>query len=297
MNSAPLSIKCNGRNVFVFPDRIIGEGGYSYILEGRDRETGGKLAVKAIDPRHNSNPIIRERARREGNELIFDHPNIVKMVGYAELNGNMFIVSEFIEGETLQEKLDRGIVFPEHQVIHKIILPLLDALEFLHNKSITHRDVKASNLLIEPNGNVRLIDMGISQLGFLPPITDPDNYPRTEHYASPEIIRGVKNLKPSTDLYSVGILLYQLFTNRLPFTHHNRYQLYQMILNGSLPHDNRIPPEMQLILHRLTRNSQEHRYQSVAELREVLSPTKTENDGWKTKLKNFGNWFFGQTQT
>ena len=279
------------RQVVVFPNRQIGkEGGYGKVFEACYADNRNeRLAVKVLKPELYNNPIARERFRREGVFFRFiRHPHLVETEGYAEDGGRCYVVTRFIQGQTLQQIFDDNRnLFTEQQIVSQYIVPLLNVLSFLHHEHrVIHRDLKATNIIVESgSGNLRLIDLGIAKIHDLPSLTKPNQKgPLTEQYAPPEMINNRYPPAPATDLYSLGILLYLMLTRRLPFEHTNAAALYEMILNKPLPYHNQINPEMWMILSKLTDKELPKRYQSVAEVWGDLFPPPKKASPWDSLL-------------
>jgi eukaryotic-like serine/threonine-protein kinase len=277
----------------------LAQGGLGDVYIGQNQK-GFQVAIKEVHRQeYRNSPTLIERAKREGIHLKYEHPNLVKMVGTTfDERGHHFIISQLYNGETLRQKMDRERVISHDFIDNTLIPSILNGLEFLHHNTekgmVIHRDIKPSNIFIEESGNIRIIDFGIAHVAQLKTLTNPNNQPLTEHYCAPELIcpsnprligkmpdsNDVENLaidinKParaSTDLYSLGVMLFELYTGKKPFEHPNRHHLHTMIIHNTIPHDNRIPNIRRTALFKLLQKKQRDRYQTVAEFRKDWYP-------------------------
>jgi predicted ATPase/Tfp pilus assembly protein PilF len=195
---------------------LLGEGGMGQVFRGRDRLTGASVAIKRLKPemvaRH---PEFVERFEREGEALRrLDHPNIVKVLAVPRVEGSLHIVMELVEGGSLSNLL---LANPRPSVakVLSIALELADALGRAHHLDIIHRDLKPANVLLTREGTPRLTDFGIARFGNST-FTATGAIVGTFGYMSPEVLDGA-TAGPSADIWSFGVLLYEMLAGRRPF--------------------------------------------------------------------------------
>ncbi len=196
----------------------IAEGGMGAIYRGKHRETGQIVAIKIMPPHMAQNPVLLKRFEQEFRAASrLDHPNIVRALDYSD-NGNMpYLVMEFVEGESLGQKLEREGKMNEGDAI-RVIAQVAQGLHRAHKQNLVHRDVKPDNILVTPDGIAKLADLGLVKE------TETDlNLTRTgrglgtPHFMAPEQFRNAKNADIRCDIYSLGATLYQMVTGELPF--------------------------------------------------------------------------------
>jgi len=196
----------------------IAEGGMGSIYRGRHRETGLIVAIKIMPAHTASNPVLLMRFEQEFRAASrLDHPNIVRALDFGESGDTPYLVMEFVEGESLGQKLERDGRMSEAEAI-RIIAQIAQALHRAHKQNLVHRDVKPDNILLTLDGTAKLADLGLVKE------TDTDlNLTRTgrglgtPHFMAPEQFRDAKNADERCDIYSLGATLYQMVTGELPF--------------------------------------------------------------------------------
>jgi eukaryotic-like serine/threonine-protein kinase len=196
----------------------IAEGGMGTVYKGRHRQTGEIVAVKVVPPHMMSNTIFLKRFEQEYNAAkALDHLNIVKAIEFGHDAGNPFLVMEFVDGETLGQKLDR-----EHQLAEKeaiqIIGQVAQGLHKAHKLGLIHRDVKPDNILLTPEGVVKLVDLGlVKEIDADLNLTRTNRGLGTPHFMAPEQFRNAKNADALCDIYSMAATMYMMVTGELPF--------------------------------------------------------------------------------
>jgi NarL family two-component system response regulator LiaR len=214
---------------------LIGGGATGSVYAGEDTLTGEKVAIKALRRELVAGmPELVERFRREGEALRrLNHPNIVKVLATDEEAGQHFIVMEFVGGGSLADLLRRTPKLPIDRVV-AIALELADALSRAHHLDILHRDIKPANILLAADGAPRLTDFGLAQVGSAQPLTTAGSILGTFAYLSPEACHNQK-LDSRADLWSFGIVLYEMLTGRLPFEGDTPFEVMRAIDNQPLP--------------------------------------------------------------
>lgn len=263
-------IRANTGEWFYFDvrDQPLGSGAMGTVYPGRALANHRQLvAIKKVSSEIENNQKIRKRAREEA-ALAFRHQNMVEMIGYCENHpccGPMFIISKLVQGITIDRYVRMNFENkPDRTVrIVRCILPVLDALEYLHNKSILHMDIKPSNIMIENSSNVRLMDLGIACTSS---VIDPTKggLIGTPGYAAPEqyVEAGQTELDISkaTDIYELGATIYDLLSGRKPYSDNpNRLTIIQ-----------KIPNKLMKVLSKALAKRQEDRYQTAREFKAAL---------------------------
>jgi beta-lactam-binding protein with PASTA domain/predicted Ser/Thr protein kinase len=196
--------------------RKLGSGGMANVYLAEDEELGRRIAIKILNERHASDEQFVERFRREAkNAAGLSHPNIVQIYDRGEAEGTYYIAMEYLEGRTLKEAAGRQPL-PIREAIG-YVREILAALRFAHRKGIVHRDIKPHNALIDDDGRVKVTDFGIARAGAASQMTEAGSIIGTAQYLSPEQAKGAA-VDHRSDLYSLGIVLYELLTGAVPFT-------------------------------------------------------------------------------
>lgn len=199
-------------------DALVGEGTFAWVFRVYDLHRRVYLAAKVLRSDIAHEPAFLERFRREARVLeTLQHPNIVRYYDIVESGDTVFILTDFISGQTLQTVLrqQRGPISPADSLDY--LTPLAAALHFAHRENIIHRDLKPANILIDDNGALFVTDFGIARILSDTSTLTVDTTVGTPHFMSPEQIMA-GTVTATTDIYALGVMLYQLYTGRLPFT-------------------------------------------------------------------------------
>ncbi|MEE9216941.1 MAG: protein kinase [Anaerolineales bacterium] len=261
----------------VGPYRIIeqlGQGGMATVFKAYHPNLDRYVAIKVLHPAFRQDPQFLERFGREARVVaILDHPNIVPVFDYADHNGQSYLVMKFIEGETLKAVIDRQ--WPSKEQILGIVRSVGNALTYAHSKGVLHRDVKPSNILLAEPGNVYLADFGLARMAEAGESTlSGDQLLGTPHYISPEQARGEKILDAGTDIYSFGIVLYQLAVGRVPYNSDTPFSIIHDHIYTPLPMprsiNEKIPEDLERVLLKALAKDRADRFASVQELVEAF---------------------------
>jgi eukaryotic-like serine/threonine-protein kinase len=227
--------------------RVLGKGAMGVVYEGRDPNLDRRVAIKTVKVENLSEEAAAEyehRFRTEARSAArLQHPNIVSVYDSDRDGDVAFLVMEYIQGDDLKHHLDRGVRYSLEQSL-KIIRDLLSALDYAHKQGIVHRDIKPANLLIEPGGRVKLTDFGVAR------IQDSGEATRTQgsmvgtlKYMAPEQVQGQK-IDSRADLFSAGVVLYQLLTDKRPFDGDNDFSIIHQIIGHHPPSPSSINPKL-----------------------------------------------------
>jgi eukaryotic-like serine/threonine-protein kinase len=196
----------------------IAEGGMGAVYRGRERATGKTVAIKIVPPHMTCNPVLMKRFEKEYNAASnLDHPNIVRALAFGMHGKSPYLVMEFVEGESLGDRLEREKRLPEAEAI-RIIGQVAQGLHRAHKQGLVHRDVKPDNILLTRDGKAKLADLGlVKELETDLNLTRTGRGLGTPHFMAPEQFRNAKNVDARSDIYSLGATLYMMVTGELPF--------------------------------------------------------------------------------
>jgi eukaryotic-like serine/threonine-protein kinase len=252
---------------------LLGAGGMGRVFLARDRTLSREVALKVLDDRHAENPEFVERFRREAKAAAsLSHPNIVSVYDAGEDDDTPYIAMEHVPGGTLKDRLqDKGTLPP--RVAAGVTFEVANALAAAHEKGIVHRDIKPENVLVTVQGHAKVGDFGIARAATATAITETDLILGSVRYLSPEQAKG-EEVGPPSDLYSLGIVLYEMLTGRVPFDEENPIATAMKHVSeepASLRElDPTIPRALEAITLKLLKKDPEQRYQSATELAEDL---------------------------
>ena len=260
--------------------QVIGRGGMAEVYEGTDRRLNRRVAIKVLRPDLARDPMFQERFRREAQSAAgLNHPNIVAIYDTGEdLIGEgasqvsvPYIVMEFVDGVTLRHMLNNGPrILPERAL--EVIAGVLAALDYAHRHGIVHRDIKPANIMINTNGDAKVMDFGIARAmsDAATSVTATSAVMGTAQYLSPEQARG-ELVDARSDIYSSGCVLYELLTGVTPFNGDSPVAIaYQHVNEPPKPPsslDNSIPSSLDSITLGALAKSPSNRYQTAAEMR------------------------------
>ena len=198
-------------------ERRLGTGGMADVFLARDESLGRMVAIKILAERYAQDEAFVERFRREATAAAgLSHPNIVSVYDRGQASGTSYIAMEYLNGPTLKDEITSRAPLPEAEVVNWAV-QALDALEFAHRQGIVHRDIKPHNMVLTDEGRLKVTDFGIARAANAAQMTEVGSIVGTAQYLSPEQARGL-DVGPQSDLYSMGIVLYEMLTGELPFT-------------------------------------------------------------------------------
>lgn len=246
--------------------RKIGEGGMGTVFLAEDLQMQQEVAIKLLHMAMTTDPEIVERFKTEAKaQYKLTHPYIVKLTRLVQNGEHYFIVMEYVDGMTLKEMLAKTGLLPEDRalpIFHKI----LRGLAYAHSQGIIHRDIKPGNIIIDKNGNPKITDFGIAKILGDKGLTQTGTKLGTVYYMSPEQIKNPKGVDQRTDVYSLGITLYEMLTGKLPYNTglDSEYDLMNEIVNTPIknpldfyPH---ISPGVVRMIYHMTSKDKLERY-------------------------------------
>lgn len=260
---------------------LIGQGGMSKVYLARDRRLNKQWAVKEIQKkaRDKNNEVVVQSAIAEANMIKqLDQPSIVRIVDIIDNPDVIYIIEDYIEGETLNTILEENGAQPQELVI-EWAMQICEALEYLHTRkpAIIYRDMKPSNVMLKPDGNIKIIDFGIAREYKEQSLADTVSL-GTKGYAAPEQFGGKGQTDARTDVYCLGVTLYHLVTGHSPCD--PPYEIYP------IRHWNpQLDPGLEAVIEKCTQLNPNDRYQSCAELLYALQHYKENGAAYRAKQK------------
>ena len=232
------------------------------------------VAIKGMHIVFSQDPNFQARFQREAKVVaLLEHPNIVPVYDFAEQNGQPYLVMKYIPGETLKARLGRGALEPSE--LGLIVRAIANALSYAHDKGILHRDIKPSNVLLAEGGGIYLTDFGLARIAQAGESTlSADMMLGTPQYISPEQARGTRDLNEGTDIYSFGVLLYELVVGEVPFNADTPYSIVHDHIYKPLPlpriRNPKVSPELERVLLKTLAKDPVDRYHSVNDVLEAF---------------------------
>ena len=248
--------------------RKLGTGGMANVYLAEDEVLGRRVAIKILDDRHAGDDQFVERFRREAkNAAGLSHPNIVSIYDRGEAEGTYYIAMEYLDGRSLKELIVARGPAPIHLAID-YARQILAAIRFAHRHGIVHRDIKPHNVLVDGEGRLKVTDFGIARAG-TSQMTEAGSIIGTAQYLSPEQAKGAP-VDETSDLYSVGVVLYELLTGVVPFSGDTPVEIAMKHLSRvpEPPSSKRadVPRDLDLIVMRALAKEQSERYHSADEM-------------------------------
>lgn len=274
----------------------IGKGGMGIVYLAQDTRLDRQVAIKMLPPKYTSNSQQRERLKREAKAAAkFSHPGIATVYSLEEAGESLYIVSEYVRGPTLRQIMDRGPVeFPK---IMDAAIQIARALAAAHEEGIIHRDLKPENVVVTESGGIKILDFGLARVAPKdgtassdPRLTRKGMFLGTPAYASPEQLLG-SEADERTDIFSLGVMLYEMAASRHPFLETDSVATIARILEGDAqnltPANPAIPEEFERIVRRCLNKRPEDRYGSARALlaefeklknKQIKAPAATAGD-------------------
>jgi len=261
---------------------LLGQGGMATIYRARDTQLERDVAVKVLRPEYGADPDFIERFRHEAQSAAsLNHPGIVAVHDYGTDPVGPFIVMELVEGEDLATIVRRTGALPPRAAA-RLVAQASRGVAAAHDRGFVHRDIKPGNILVTREGRVKVTDFGIARALSESALTLPGTTLGSVHYFSPEQARG-ELATPASDIYSLGIVLYELLTGRRPWTGDTAAAIATARLTGTVPSPSAahggIPPSLEAITRKALAPNPEERYGSAAEMAGALEAFLGEERG------------------
>jgi serine/threonine-protein kinase len=275
-------------------EELVARSGMASIYRATDMRAGRQVAIKIPHPDMEADPVLFDRFKREieiGEKL--DHPGVMKVLDSGE-PGQVYMVMEWVEGRLLRRLLAENRKLPPERAC-TIVIAICDALDYIHRNGVVHRDLKPENIMIDAQDRIKLIDFGIAgkagsrrlTFGKLSQIAG------TPDYISPEQVKG-KRGDGRSDIYSMGVILYELVTGETPFSGPNPFTVMNdRLMNHPVPPrelNPEISPELQEVIYRAMEREPQDRYSTANEfawdlehLDQVSASDRAELSDWKRR--------------
>ncbi len=258
----------------------VGHGGMGTVFRAKDLNTGQELALKVLPPELSLNPALLQRFRREVMALRqLTHPSIVRILDVGSEGRTHYFAMEYVSGGSLEGLLQRedGRLPVEDAI--DVIVQLAEALDYAHSKNIVHRDIKPSNVLLTEGGHPKLTDFGIAKVVEATRMTVTGGIVGTVDYMAPEQAEG-RAIGPRTDIYSLGVLLYQMTTGRLPFKGETPSEVIQKhrfsLVEPPINYNPDMPENLSLAIEDMLQKDQAKRIPSMRALIRILQKIKSQ---------------------
>jgi serine/threonine-protein kinase len=251
----------------------LGEGGMGAVYKGVDTMLDREVAIKVLRPELTSQTSVVERFRSEAVTLAkLNHPNIATLYSLFRHGEELFMVLEYVRGETLDNILQRRGALSAEEAI-PVFSQVLDGIDHAHDLGIVHRDIKPANMMLTEKGTLKVLDFGIARLLGSARMTRAGNIIGTLEYMAPEQVKGAET-DGRSDIYSLGMMLYEVLTGRLPFQTENEFELMKLQIEAMPPSPRginpAIPEEVEAAIMKAIQKNPDARFQTAGEFRELL---------------------------
>ena len=252
----------------------LGQGGMATVYKAYHAALDRYVALKVLHPAFHEDQSFAARFQREARVVAnLEHPSIVPVYDFAEQENRPYLVMKFIEGETLKARLSRGPLNAEE--INQVVDAVGSALAYAHKQGILHRDIKPSNVLINNDGQMYLTDFGLARIAQAGESTlSSDSIMGTPQYISPEQARGDKDLDEGTDIYSFGVMLYEMVVGQVPFSADTPFSIIHDHIYTPLPMprtiNKNVPESVERVLLKALSKERADRYENVSSMAQAF---------------------------
>jgi eukaryotic-like serine/threonine-protein kinase len=246
----------------------LGEGGMGVVYKAQDTKLDRLVALKFLPQHLTSDPVEKERFIHEAKAAsALNHPNVTTIYEVDEFEGQMFIVMEYCEGKTLKQMIEKETLSVKK--VLDIAIHVSEGLTAAHNKGVVHRDIKSDNIMVSPEGQVKIMDFGLAKLKGATKLTKSGSTLGTAAYMSPEQASG-EEVDQRSDIFSFGVVLYELLTGQLPFKGEHTAAIIYSILNDEpqpvARYNNKVSAELERMVAKTLAKDKEERYQHIDDL-------------------------------
>jgi len=264
---------------------ILGKGGMGVVYKCEDLKLSRYVALKELGSSLSNDSDFVRRFRQEAHiQAQLSHSNITTLYSYFEENGHYYMALEFAKGKTLKALIKETGPIPEQRTL-KIINNVLDALQYAHSHGVIHRDVKPANIIIDDDDNVKVLDFGIAKMAGERGMTQTGQRIGTVSYMSPEQIRTPQDIDIRSDIFSLGVTMFEMLSGRLPYNTDtdSDFEIMNQIVQSALPDPRSYYPQISertvIILNRMLEKDRDNRFANVALVKHALSPLNTADIG------------------
>lgn len=251
---------------------LIGKGGMGAVYKCEDKMLGRIVAIKELNTLLTTDPNFVQRFRQEAQlQAKLIHPHIVSLHTFFEEFGQYYMVMEYAEGKTVKDLVRQIGPVPEQRALH-ILKQVLQALTYAHSKNIIHRDIKPVNIILDSKDEIKILDFGIARIMGEQGLTQTGQQLGTVTYMSPEQVKALKDIDARSDIYSLGVTLFEMLSGRLPYDTNtdSDYVIMNQIVQSPLPDPRQYYPHITeqtvLLLNKMLEKDRDKRYRTAEEV-------------------------------
>ncbi|TEU13764.1 MAG: serine/threonine protein kinase [Anaerolineales bacterium] len=252
----------------------VGRGGFADVYKGIDTTLNRTVALKFLEPRLLREPTFVERFQREAQLAAnLKHPNVVIIHEFGWEAGAAYMAMEFLEGRTLKEVILQEGALPPARIVN-MVGQITSALDYAHGRGLVHRDIKPSNIMVEADDHVTVMDFGIAKAATQTALTTTGKIFGTPEYMSPEQAEGLEEPDARSDIYSLGVVIYEMVTGRVPFSGTTPFSIMRGHVDKPPPRPSEVNPDVspavEAVLLKALAKEREERYQRAGEMAAAL---------------------------
>src|SRR5690349_3920612 len=265
-----------------------GQGGMATVYKAYHPQLERYVAIKFLQQSFSDDVNFLGRFEREAKIIAsLDHPNIVPIYDFNYFDGRPYLIMKLIEGKTLKEVMDDNAV-PKSQILDMLVA-VANGLTYAHERGVLHRDIKPSNVLIDSTNRPYITDFGLARMTEMSQSTmSQDMLMGTPHYMSPEQAKGTEELTPATDIYSLGVILYEFAVGQVPFSGNTPYAIVHDHIYTALPRPRDlnpdVSPQVETVLVRALAKNPADRYPTAVEMVQAFKQAINADAALPTKI-------------